>query len=88
MNRSVLKFLGLAAMCLLAALLVMDATTFAIAKADPVKGRVRGCYTTLALLLGAKSPPKWDWTRAVELAGAGVLVASVVVLAGKPCRSE
>lgn len=76
MRRNLLFLLGLAATFLLATLLFMDAATFALAKADPTTGRERGCYTELALLLGAKRASKWEWIRYAELAIAGLLLVS------------
>ena len=78
MSRPIAKFLAVAAALILAVLLFMDSTTFALQKADPLTGRGRGCYTELEILLGVRRPT--DCIRFTELAVAGVLGMSGVTI--------
>lgn len=48
-----------AASLLVAGLLIIDAALYATAKDNPTLERVRGCYTTVELLFGAKRPTAW-----------------------------
>jgi hypothetical protein len=57
--------------------LLGDASTFALAPADPVRGTVRGCYTSLERLLGVTEPSS---TRGFELlVGLAMFLAPVVL---------
>lgn len=65
---------------LLAGWLVYDASTFALYKPDAFTGRERGCYTSIEILLGVKSPT--SWIRPVEFIGAvGAGISGLVLLA-------
>ena len=49
---------------LIAAWLFRDASIIGLVKANPATGRVRGYYTELELIFGAKRPV--EWVRPVE----------------------
>lgn len=70
---------------LLAGWLVYDASTFALYKPDAFTGRERGCYTSIELLFGVKSPT--SWIRPAEFVGASVIgIAGLVLLARRKSK--
>lgn len=60
--------------------LLNDAMAFGLHPADPATGRARGCYTSIELLFGLKTPS--GWVRPVEF-GIGIMlfIGSVIAIA-------
>ena len=56
---------------LLAGCLFLDAACIAMMKANPATGRARGCYTTVELFFGAKSPT--EWVRPAQFVASAIL---------------
>jgi hypothetical protein len=53
---------------------------FGLYRADPATGRAKGCYTSIELFLGLKTPS--DWVRPVELGiGAVTFFGSLTAIA-------
>jgi predicted membrane protein len=71
MREKILRALMALVSIVVAAWLFMDASTFAMVKANPETGRLRGCYTTLELIFGVKQPV--EWVRPVQFVISSVL---------------
>ena len=71
MREKILRALIALVSILIAAWFFMDASIFAMVKANPETGRLRGCYTTLELIFGTKQPV--EWVRAAEFVISAVL---------------
>ena len=77
------KPLAAIAAVLLALCLYIDSMTWSLSAADPISGRVRGCFTAIELWIGVSNP---SWIRFAEFVVAVILLPAVLTTAIRALR--